>query len=410
MKIFLLMGILFLSTSIINAQEMKDQNLRQPLRDSTAVPPNVTIALGINVLDNGESNLPWNSVYSFKTPFFITAERRFKSKLSLALTLSTNRLKIASVEKGYISVDAMGQFYFNEYLFNSKKIEMYAGLGLGRFFLENNGNNTLNLTGGGRYWFSNHYGLSVQGIGKVGLSPINTSVLNHYQYNLGLVWRSNRDKVKVVDDVTKSEEINKIASIQEQELSGKITEKETGSILPDPKLTIVEKIQDLITEKADDTTKEQNSTIAKETGKTELPLVIQNKGYDYKIGDDLGKYVGIKMIYFALDKYFINNQATLDLEKILVVMNQYPTMKIDIRSHTDCRQTVNYNLALSEKRANATMNWLVTKGIDKSRLTAKGYGQSQLVNSCNCSPTKKSSCTEAQHQANRRSEFIITAL
>ena len=287
---------------------------------------------------------------------------------------------------------------------------MYAGLGLGRFFLENNGNNTLNLTGGGRYWFSDHYGVSFQGFGKVGLSPINTSVLNHYQYNLGLVWRSNRDKVKLVDDVAKLEEIKNIASIQEQELSGKIKDKETKSLLDDPKITIVEIKQDLITEKADDTTKEQNSTIAKETVKTDLPLVIENKVYEYKIGDDLGKCVGIKMIYFALDKYFITNQATVNLEKILFVLKEYPTMKIDIRSHTDCRQTIKYNLALSENRANATMNWLVKKGIDKSRLTAKGYGESQLVNSCNCSPTKKSSCTEEEHQANRRSEFIITAL
>jgi len=56
------------------------------------------------------------------------------------------------------------------------------------------------------------------------------------------------------------------------------------------------------------------------------------------------------------------------------------------------------------------MNWLVKKGIDKSRLTAKGYGQSQILNNCNCLPTKKSDCTEEQHQLNRRSEFIITAL
>lgn len=409
MKTFLLLGFLFLSTSIICAQATKEQSSNQPLKVGAAVPPNYTFALGLNVIDDDENNLPLTSA-TYKTPFFFTAERRFKSKLSLALTLSTNRLKIGYDEKGYISVDAMGQFYFNEYLFNSKKIEMYTGLGLGRYFLENNGNNTLNITGGGRYWFSNQYGVSFQGFGKVGLSPINKSVRNHYQFNLGLVWRSNRDKVKVVDDVTKSEEIKKLASIQEQELSGKITDKETESILPDPKLTIVDKSQNISSENADGTTKEQNSTIAKETGKTNLALVSEKSGYDFKIGDDLGKCFGIKMIYFALDKYFINNQATLDLEKIVSVLNQYPTMKIYIRSHTDCRQTVNYNLVLSEKRAKATMNFLLQKGIDKSRLTAKGYGQSQLINNCNCLGTKKSNCTEVQHQANRRSEFIITAL
>ena len=116
------------------------------------------------------------------------------------------------------------------------------------------------------------------------------------------------------------------------------------------------------------------------------------------------------MIYFDLDKHFIRKEAELDLEKILDVMNQYPTMKIDIRSHTDCRQTVKYNQALSDRRAKSTMAWLVKKGISVSRLSSKGYGESQLVNDCGCEPTNKSNCTEEQHQLNRRSEFIIVKM
>ena len=141
-----------------------------------------------------------------------------------------------------------------------------------------------------------------------------------------------------------------------------------------------------------------------------MPFVLEKKGCVVTIGDDLGRCFGIKMIYFDLDKHFIRKEAELDLEKILDVMKQYPNMKIDIRSHTDCRQTVKYNLVLSDRRAKSTIDWLVTKGVDKSRLTGKGYGESQLVNDCGCEPTNKSNCTEEQHQANRRSEFIITAL
>jgi outer membrane protein OmpA-like peptidoglycan-associated protein len=116
------------------------------------------------------------------------------------------------------------------------------------------------------------------------------------------------------------------------------------------------------------------------------------------------------MIYFDLDKANIRKEAALDLEKILDVLQQNPTMKLDIRSHTDCRQTAKYNMALSDRRAKATIAWLISKGIDKSRLTGKGYGESQLVNDCGCEPTNQSNCTEEQHQMNRRSEFIITAL
>jgi outer membrane protein OmpA-like peptidoglycan-associated protein len=84
------------------------------------------------------------------------------------------------------------------------------------------------------------------------------------------------------------------------------------------------------------------------------------------------------MIYFDLDKSNICKEAALHLAKILDVLQQNPTLKIDIRSHTDCRQTVKYNLALSERRAQSTITWLVSKGTDKSRLTRKGYGESQL--------------------------------
>ena len=84
-------------------------------------------------------------------------------------------------------------------------------------------------------------------------------------------------------------------------------------------------------------------------------------------------------------------------------------MTIDIRSHTDCRATMAYNETLSENRAQSTRSYLIEKGIAAERLTAKGYGESQLVNDCGCEPTNTSSCSEAEHQLNRRSEFIITS-
>ena len=84
-------------------------------------------------------------------------------------------------------------------------------------------------------------------------------------------------------------------------------------------------------------------------------------------------------------------------------MNQYPELNIHIESHTDSRATDQYNIVLSERRAQSTMNWLIDKGIDPARLSAKGYGETQLVNDCaNGVP-----CSEEQHQLNRRSMFII---
>jgi outer membrane protein OmpA-like peptidoglycan-associated protein len=87
-------------------------------------------------------------------------------------------------------------------------------------------------------------------------------------------------------------------------------------------------------------------------------------------------------------------------------MKQYPNMKIDVRSHTDCRASHKYNEKLSDRRAKSTVAWLIANGVNADRLTGKGYGETRLVNKC----ADGVQCTEEEHQANRRSEFIITAL
>lgn len=118
---------------------------------------------------------------------------------------------------------------------------------------------------------------------------------------------------------------------------------------------------------------------------------------------DVAKILEIPAIYFDLDKYFIRKDATLELQKIADIMKEYPKMKIDVRSHTDSRNAAEYNQKLSQQRADATREWLIQQGIAPERLKATGYGESKLVNTCVDGIT----CTEAQHQENRRSEFII---
>ena len=92
-----------------------------------------------------------------------------------------------------------------------------------------------------------------------------------------------------------------------------------------------------------------------------------------------------------------------DLAIIIDVMKQYPTMKIDVRSHTDSRQSHKYNQVLSEKRAQSTVAWLIEHGVDSSRLSGNGYGETQLINKC----SDGVKCTEEEHQMNRRTEFKV---
>ena len=142
----------------------------------------------------------------------------------------------------------------------------------------------------------------------------------------------------------------------------------------------------------------------------QLQLLLEKNEIEIEPCDDLAKILDIPIIYFDFDKFDIRYDAEIELQKVLAVLNKYPTMNIDIRSHTDCRATMAYNKRLSENRAQSTRTYLIQKGIRAERLTAKGYGESQLVNDCGCEPTNASSCSEAEHQLNRRSEFIITSI
>ncbi len=134
-----------------------------------------------------------------------------------------------------------------------------------------------------------------------------------------------------------------------------------------------------------------------------VPFVVSSKKVKIQNGLDIGNVVKFNPIYFELDKSTITKEAKVELEKIVEVLNSYPSIKIEIGSHTDARQHRKYNKILSQKRAEATLNYLVKRGINKDRLTAKGYGESQLVNKC----ADGIICTEKEHQQNRRSTFIV---
>lgn len=144
----------------------------------------------------------------------------------------------------------------------------------------------------------------------------------------------------------------------------------------------------------------------KDSGITDVLIELTPNLQPLKVGRDLRKTLGIDIIYFDLDKSNIRPDAAVELAKILEVMKEYPTLEIDVRSHTDSRQTDKYNLNLSERRAKSTIEWLIQNGVAPNRLTGKGYGETQLLNSC----ADDVPCSEEEHQANRRSEFIITKL
>ena len=126
-----------------------------------------------------------------------------------------------------------------------------------------------------------------------------------------------------------------------------------------------------------------------------------------KIGGDLAKMVDLKSIYFDLGKWNIRKDAATELDKIVKIMNEYPNMVVELGAHTDCRGSAAANEILSQKRANSSTAYIKKWITNPERINGKGYGESKLKNGCACEGKVKTSYTEAQHQENRRTEFII---
>jgi len=242
---------------------------------------------------------------------------------------------------------------------------------------------------------------------------------------------SNRDGGAGNDDIYGFTQTKPILYPCEQQLAGTVFDSQTNEILPDSEVTLFSKDHQLIStqisnqkgefnfgfvdcssgfyiraSKSEYSTDEKEIQIPNYTGETKTTLAIEKTQIPIVPGTDLSKVFHIKEIYFDLDKYNIRQDAAIELAKILEVLLEYPTMKIAINSHTDSRQTHAYNVVLSNNRAKSTRKWLIKQGVAADRLTAKGYGETKLVNNC----SDGVDCTEEQHQDNRRSEFIVISL
>ena len=108
-------------------------------------------------------------------------------------------------------------------------------------------------------------------------------------------------------------------------------------------------------------------------------------------------------VYFEFDKWVLDGRGTSDLDLLAKDMNEYPTVKIEVKSHTDSRGPESYNMKLSEKRGKSVIDYLTGKGIIVSRVSANAYGETELVNKC----ADGVSCTETEHAVNRRTEIIV---
>ena len=146
------------------------------------------------------------------------------------------------------------------------------------------------------------------------------------------------------------------------------------------------------------------STIGKELDKTKLKEFITNVEFEKNLILDriiVNKSIVLDNIYYDLDKADIREDAAIELDKLVIILEDNPNISIELSSHTDDRSSVEYNQDLSQRRAESAVSYILSKGIDRSRISAKGYGESQLL--------ILNAKTEDEHQINRRTEFKVTS-
>ncbi len=149
-----------------------------------------------------------------------------------------------------------------------------------------------------------------------------------------------------------------------------------------------------------------NTVGVKKSAKVDKKLTLRaEKPKEYVVIDTIRTNSPIRMnnIFYDYNKSNIRTDAEPDLQFLVDLLNKYPDMKIELSSHTDARGKDDYNMDLSQKRAESARNWIIAKGISGDRIVPKGYGETQLLNAC----TNGVECTEEQHQLNRRTEFKI---
>ena len=210
-------------------------------------------------------------------------------------------------------------------------------------------------------------------------------------------------------------------------ITGVITDINTGEILPDAVVQLLSLENEVLAETEVDEQglysfdtscstryiiraserlyydKEVVVTTTPEASTMEQDLALELRLTEVRLGDDLAKILDLKPIYFDYDKSDIRPDAAQELIKVISAMKQIKTMVISARSHTDSRGRDSYNLSLSDRRAKSTVAHIIANGVDASRISGKGYGETQLVNEC----ANGVDCSDEDHQLNRRSEFIV---
>jgi outer membrane protein OmpA-like peptidoglycan-associated protein len=347
------------------------------------------VSLGTNIVDDSGDEFGelfdlsdgWNMV---PYPSRVSVGRYFKNGLGLEAIGSYNRYKEGKIvdnvvnpeDVDYWGLDFRVSYDLNMILGETGFFDPYIGIGAGYTDANNQGRGTYNAVIGFRTWFSDHWGLDFNSTGKWAMDTENAS--NHIQHALGVAYRFEVEKGlsrKGQEKLALLEELEK----EQQRVQDSIADAEETRLL-------AERLQ-REKEAAELAAAEKAKKEAEEARRAKLRNKINN----------LGK------VYFKLNSSYLTSKDKELLDELVAIMQDEPNLAIKVSAHTDSRGTKKYNQWLSERRAERTVEYVVSKGVSAGRISHDAFGETQLVNKCEDGVR----CSEEQHSKNRRSEFEI---
>jgi OOP family OmpA-OmpF porin len=322
-------------------------------------------------------------------PSRVSIGRYFKSGLCIEAIGTYNQYKEGKTVDNavnpeiidYYGLDARLTYDLNKIIGETAWFDPYVGVGIGYTDANNLGRGTYNAVVGFRTWFSDKWGLDFSSSGKWSIGSEN-GASNHLQHAAGVVYQFGIEK-----GLSKrgEEKLELLAAIEKEK------QRQNDSIAAVNKqneaLLLAERLK-----------KEQAADLAA-ADEAKLKAERDRKSAIEKRISDLGD------VYFALNSSSLTKSSKGILDSLAVIINEMPSLKLKITSHTDARGASKYNDWLSERRGNAAKNYLTSKGIDEGKLAIESFGERQLRNECD----DDIYCPEEKHKVNRRAEFIVLA-
>ena len=387
-RFLITLSIIFAMVNFALAQEDLQITSKDSIVESSWI-----FGIGFNAVDDsgnvfdGLFNISdeWNIL---PYPSRVSLGRYFKSGLGLEAIGTLNKYKegkiidgqVNQLESNYYALDARVTYDLNKIIGETAWFDPYVGVGAGYTEANNLGRGTYNAIVGFRTWFSDRWGLDFNSSGKWAMSKTDGAT-NHIQHAVGVVYQFGIEK-----GLSKrgEEKMELLAAIEKEK------QRQADSIAEVNR----QKEEALLAEKLRKEKEAAELAAAEKAAKDRREAELKNIQEQI---DGLGK------VYFKLNSSYLTSRDKKLLDSLTEILKNHDTVVLEISAHTDARGTESYNQWLSEKRLEHTISYLQDKGVSTERLIGKAKGETELTNNC----TDGVRCTEAQHQENRRSEFLI---